>query len=79
MFLIVYIILFIGFGYFVATLGSLFLIMFAFGNRNPRTLILVPAIGTVVYQYVFMGLMGLHDPAGELLDVTALTNLISGN
>ena len=76
---IVYIILFIGFGYFVATLGSLFLIMFAFGNRNPRTLILVPAIGTVVYQYVFMGLMGLHDPAGELLDVTALTNLISGN
>ena len=76
---IIYIILFIAFGYFLATLASLFLIMIAFGNRNPRTLILVPVIGTGVYQYVFMGLMGLHDPAGELLDVTALTNLISGN
>jgi hypothetical protein len=76
---IVYIIIFIAAGYFVATMASLFLIMVAFGNRNPRTLILVPVIGTAVYQYVFMGLMGLHDPAGELLDVTALTNLISGN
>jgi hypothetical protein len=76
---IIYIILFIAFGYFVATLASLFLIMVAFGNRNPRTLILVPVIGTGVYQYVFMGLMGLHDPAGELIDFSALTNLISGN
>ena len=76
---IIYIILFIAFGYFMATLASLFLIMFAFGNRNPRTLVIVPLIGTGLYQYVFMGLMGLHDPAGALIDFSALTNWISGN
>ena len=75
---IVYIILFIAFGYFLATVGSLLLILHSFGNRKPVTLILVPLIGAIIYQYVFMGLMGLHDPEGELLDVSAVTKLISG-
>lgn len=76
---IAYIAFFFAFGYLVATLLSLFLILLAFGNRKPATLIGLPVIGTVIYQYVFMGLMGLHDPAGELIDFTALGSLISGN
>jgi hypothetical protein len=76
---IAYIILFFSFGYFVATLLSLFLVLLAFGNRKPMTLIGLPIIGTIIYQYIFMGLMGLHDPAGELIDFTVWSNLISGN
>jgi hypothetical protein len=76
---IIYIILFIAFGYFAATLVSLALILYAFGNRNLATLVLVSIIGTVIYQYIFMGLMGLHDPVGALIDFSVLTNLVSGN
>ncbi len=76
---IVYIALFWAFGYFVATMVSLGLMLLAFGNRKIGTLILVPVIGTAVYQFIFMNLMGLHDPAGTLIDVRPLTNLLFGN
>jgi len=74
-----YIALFFAFGYLVSTLLSMILIMLAFGNRRPVPLIIYPVVGTVVYQYIFMGLMGLHDPAGEMIDFTAISSLISGN
>ena len=73
-----YIVLFWALGYFLSTLLGLALIMLAFGNRNPAALIGYPAAGAVIYQYIFMGLMGLHDPAGEIIDFTAISSLISG-
>lgn len=76
---IIYIALFWAFGYFLATLISLGLMLLAFGNRKSGTLILLPVAGTVIYQAIFMGLMGLHDPAGALIDVSPITNIISGN
>ncbi len=76
---ILYIALFAALGYFLSTLIGLALIMMAFGNRNPVALIGYPLAGAVVYQYIFMGLMGLHDPAGDLIDFTAVSGLISGN
>jgi len=76
---IVYIALFWAFGYLVATLISLGLMLLAFGNRKLGTLVALPIAGTIIYQAIFMGLMGLHDPAGELIDISAVGNFISGN
>ncbi len=76
---ILYIVLFAALGYFLSTLVGLALIMMAFGNRNPVALIAYPLGGAIVYQYIFMGLMGLHDPAGDLIDFTAISGIISGN
>ncbi len=74
-----YIILFILAGYLLATLISLVLILLAFGNVKIRTLVLLPVAAAVIYQFVFMGLMGLHDPAGSLIDVRVIGQWISGN
>jgi hypothetical protein len=76
---VVYIAMFWAFGYLLSTFVALLLMLLAFGNRRWRPLILMPLIGTVVYEFVFMGLMGLYDPAGALVDLSALSNLISGN
>lgn len=64
----VYIALFYGFGYFIATVISLALMMLVFGNRNVVLILVLSLIGALVYQYVFMGLMGLHDPPGLYFD-----------
>ncbi len=75
---ICYVVTFWAFGYFVATFVSVILIMLTFGNRK-LWLILTIALGVaIVYQFVFMGLMGLFDPAGEVVDLRRFTNWISG-
>jgi len=75
---IVYVASFWAFGYFVATFLSVVLIMVTFGNRK-WLLILTIALGVaMLYQFVFMGLMGLFDPAGEIVDLRKYTNWISG-
>lgn len=75
---VVYVVLFWGIGYFAATLASVFLIMLAFGNRNYRIMTGVAVFAAFVYQFVFMGLMGLHDPRGALADLRPLTNWLTG-
>lgn len=64
----VYTALFYGFGYFIATFISLALMLLVFGNRNITFILVLSLIGALVYQYVFMGMMGLHDPAGLFFD-----------
>ena len=63
-----YIWLFYALGYLLATLISLALMLIVFGNRNLITVAVLSIIGAMVYQYVFMGLMGLHDPNGAYFD-----------
>ena len=75
---ICYVATFWAFGYFVATIISVILIMLTFGNRNWILILAIALVGAVVYQFVFMGLMGLADPAGELVDLRPYTNWISG-
>ncbi|MFT5508464.1 MAG: hypothetical protein ACI89J_001539 [Hyphomicrobiaceae bacterium] len=64
----VYVALFYGFGYFIATFISLALMLVVFGNRDVVWILGLSLVGALVYQYVFMGLMGLHDPAGLYFD-----------
>ncbi len=67
----VYIALFYAFGYVIATGLALVLMLVVFGNRNPIVVIGTAIAGALVYQYVFMGLMGLHDPPGLLFNLDA--------
>ena len=74
----VYVALFWAVGYLVATAVAMLLMLLAFGNRSPLVLALVPIAAALVYQYVFVGLMGLYDPAGALVDLSALGARVSG-
>lgn len=69
--------LFWALGYLVAMIIGTFLMLWVFGVRSPFALILLPVAAGVVYQFVFMGLMGLLDPRGALVDLRWLSRLIT--
>ncbi|MRG74071.1 hypothetical protein GH722_20110 [Alphaproteobacteria bacterium HT1-32] len=75
---IAYLILFHALGYFLATLISFVLIQLTFGSRNLITIAVTAVIGTAIYQYVFMHLMGLYDPPGALFNFGKLISSLSG-
>ena len=64
-------------GYMAATVIGAALALWVFGVRSPFVLILVSIGAGVVYQAVFMGMMGLLDPQGALIDLRALSNLVT--
>lgn len=68
----VYLLLFHGLGYLLATFLTLFATFFVFGNRRVPIVLLLSAAGAIVYDYVFMGLMHLHNPPGAWIDVQQL-------
>ena len=74
----IYVFCFWAFGYFLATFVTIGLIMMAFGHTNIIKIILFSLIASLIYQFIFMGMMGLYDPAGEVLDLRKYTNWIIG-
>lgn len=68
---LVYIALFYAFGYVIATGLTLAMMMVVFGNRNLLVILGTAVVGALAYQYIFMGLMGLHDPPGLLFNLDA--------
>lgn len=74
----VYVTAFWAFGYFAATFIAALLILLTFGSRNIFIILIVALVAAVIYQFVFMGMMGLFDPAGKILDLRSYTNWISG-
>ncbi|WP_224815947.1 tripartite tricarboxylate transporter TctB family protein [Hasllibacter sp. MH4015] len=64
-------------GYMVAMIVGTGLMLWVFGVRRPIILLLLPILAGIVYQFVFMGLMGLLDPRGELVDLRWLSRLIT--
>ena len=74
---LVYFALFFAVGYFLATLVSFVLVLAAFGVRNAALMLGLAVVAAVAYQYVFVGLMGLNDPAGALVDLRAWTAWIA--
>ena len=57
------------FGYFAATAVAVFCMLIAFGNRNIVSIFVLSAVAAVVFQYVFMQLMGLYDAPGEIYNL----------
>lgn len=72
----IYLVFFQAFGYLVATFLSLMLMLIIFGNRNTTTILVLSVIGTLIYNYVFMGMMNLHNPAGSLIDLQPYAEMI---
>lgn len=73
-----HIILFQALGYFLATLLVFPVILYAFGNRDWLTALWMSVLASIIYQYIFMGLMGLNDPVGELVDASSFTGWFTG-
>ncbi|MEM9798318.1 MAG: tripartite tricarboxylate transporter TctB family protein [Pseudomonadota bacterium] len=71
---IAYLFVFWAFGYFAATLLGIALMMLAFGIRSPLAIGGVSAVTAVIYQFVFIGLMGLLDAPGAWLDLRPFTD-----
>ena len=75
---VIYVVCFWAFGYFLATFIAVGLIMISFGHTNIIKIMLFSIAASLIYQFIFMGMMGLYDPAGEVLDLRRYTNWIIG-
>lgn len=74
----VYFVLFFALGYFAATAIGCVLVLAAFGVRNAALMLALALVSALAYQFVFIGLLGLNDPAGAWLDLRPYTNWIVG-
>ena len=64
-------------GFMGAAAVGMALALWVFGVRSPATLVAVSVLAALVYQFTFMGLMGLLDPRGALLDLRPLARLVT--
>jgi hypothetical protein len=53
--------------------------LYAFGVKSKFKIAASTIVMALVLQWLFMGVMRLNDPKGELIDMRPLTDLISGN
>lgn len=74
---VAYVAAFWAIGYFGATILAMALALWVFGVRSTPVLVLLPIAAGIAYQFVFMGLMGLLDPRGALLDLRDLSRLVT--
>ena len=76
---LVYFVLFFALGYTLATAVAFALVLAAFGMRNAVLMLALALFGALLYSFVFLGLMGLNDPPGALVDLRWLSGAIIGN
>ncbi|WP_165839987.1 tripartite tricarboxylate transporter TctB family protein [Motiliproteus coralliicola] len=69
----VYLWLFVQFGYLLSTLVALYAAFLLFGVRG-KGLVLMPPLMTVLFYYLFFGLMGVFEPPAEIFNLTDLFN-----
>ncbi|MEM6988551.1 MAG: tripartite tricarboxylate transporter TctB family protein [Pseudomonadota bacterium] len=75
---VLFVVTFWAFGYFVALIVTLIAMMLTFGVRNWLAMIVGALVTAFVFQWVFMGVMLLNDPAGAIVDMRPYTNWITG-
>ena len=75
---VLFLILFWGFGYFVAIIATYIAMLYTFGVRNLFWMIGGGILIACIFQWLFMGIMLLNDPAGAILDLRAFTDPIKG-
>ncbi len=66
------------FGYFTALIVTLIAMLLTFGVRNWIAMIIGAVVLAFIFQWVFMGVMLLNDPAGAIVDMRPYTNWITG-
>lgn len=75
---ILFVILFWGFGYFVAVILTYIAMLLTFGVRNWFWMIGGGIVLAMIFQWLFMGIMLLNDPKGAIIDLRSYTSWISG-
>ncbi len=75
---VLFVVMFWGFGYFLAVIITLIAMLYTFGVRNWLAMIFSAIVLALIFQWVFMGVMLLNDPKGALMDMRPYTNWITG-
>ncbi len=75
---VLFVVLFWGFGYFIAVIFTLIAMLYTFGVRNWLAMMLCAVVLAFIFQSVFMGVMLLNDPKGAIIDMRPYTNWITG-
>lgn len=73
-----FVVLFWGFGYFVALIFTFIAMLYTFGVRNKTAMVVGALVLAVAFQALFMGVMLLNDPKGAIIDMRPYTNWITG-
>lgn len=73
-----FVLMFWGFGYLAAVITTYIAMLYTFGVRNLRWMIGGGIVIALIFQWLFMGIMLLNDPAGAILDLRPYTDWITG-
>ena len=75
---VLFVILFWGLGYFVAISATYIAMLYTFGVRSWGWMVGGGLVLALIFQWLFMGIMLLNDPAGAVIDMRPFTNWITG-
>jgi len=75
---VLFVVLFWGLGYFTAIIATYIAMLYTFGVRSWGWMIGGGIVIAVIFQWLFMGIMLLNDPAGAIIDMRPFTNWITG-
>lgn len=75
---VLFVFLFWGLGYFTAIIATYIAMLYTFGVRNWGWMVGGGVVLAVIFQWLFMGIMLLNDPAGAIVDMRPFTNWITG-
>ena len=75
---VLFVILFWGLGYFVAIIATYIAMLYTFGVRSWGWMVGGGLVLALIFQWLFMGIMLLNDPAGAVIDMRPFTNWITG-
>ena len=75
---VLFVALFWGLGYFTAIIVTYVAMLYTFGVRSWGWMVGGGLVLAVIFQWLFMGIMLLNDPAGAVIDMRPFTNWITG-
>ena len=73
-----FVFMFWGLGYIAAIISTYIAMLYTFGVRKWRWMVGGALVLALIFQWLFMGIMLLNDPAGAILDLRPYTNWITG-
>ena len=75
---VLFVFLFWGLGYFAAIIATYIAMLHTFGVRKWGWMVGGGVVIALIFQWLFMGVMLLNDPAGAIMDMRPYTNWITG-
>ena len=75
---VLFVFLFWGVGYFTAIIATYVAMLYTFGVRHWGWMVGGGLVLALIFQWLFMGIMLLNDPAGAIIDMRPYTNWITG-